>query len=154
PQATRAALNATEQVWHLAIGGRWVTAILARDCRRDDRDVTRAARERARVIERPRQRDCAGQPDAPVGGLETNRAAERGRDADAPAGIAPDRRVRLGHDDRDGGAAGRSAGDLRRVPRIAHVPEMRIHGADAVRELVHAQLAEKYRPGLAKLAHH
>jgi len=31
---------------------------------------------------------------------------------------------------------------------------MRIHGADAVRELVHAELAEKYRPGLAELAHH
>src|SRR5882762_4919405 len=105
------------------------------------------------MIERPRERDRPKEARAPERRLQTDASAERCRDADAPPGVAPERGVGLARDDGHRRAARRPAGYFRRVPRIANVSEVRVDRADAVRELVEPELAEKHRAGLAKLAH-
>src|SRR5438309_10030601 len=105
------------------------------------------------MVERPRERDAARDAQASVCRFEADEAAERRRDSDAPSGIAAERCERFAARDRDGRAAGGSAGDLRLVPGIAYVAEMRIHRADAVRELVHPELPNEHCSGVLELAH-
>src|SRR4029077_10376356 len=118
-----------------------------------DGDVAHRARERAWMIERPRERDRTEKTRPPERWLETDATAERGRDADASSGVAPERGVGLARGDGHRGAAGRASWDLRRIPRVVDVAEMRIPRADAVGELVESELAEEHRARFAKLAH-
>src|SRR5439155_20941205 len=95
----------------------------------------------------------AEQARAPECGLEADAPAERCRDADASSGVAAERGVGLAGDDGHRRSARGPAGDFRRVPGITDVTEVRVDRADAVRELVEPELAQKDGTGFAKPAH-
>src|SRR5438034_3382936 len=105
------------------------------------------------MIERPGERDGTEKACAAERWLEADAAAERRGDADAAPGIASERGERLARHDGHRGPARGAARDLCRVPRIADVSEMRVDRADAVRELVHSELAEEHRARLSQLPH-
>src|SRR2546427_13223085 len=105
------------------------------------------------MIGRPGERDSTEEACAAERWLEPDAAAERRRNADAAPGVAAECGVRLAGDDGHCRPARGAARDLCRVPWIAHVAEMRVDRTDAVRELVHSELAEEHRAPLSHLPH-
>src|SRR5206468_8572175 len=99
--------------------GERVARVVARDDPIEQSGVADRPGHRPRVIERPGQRDHTADADAPVRRLEADDPAERGRDADRPARVAPERAVALADREGRGAAAARSAGDPREVPWVA-----------------------------------
>ena len=149
----RPPVDAGEEIRDGAIRRNRIARVVSRDRGHRDSDISHGARERPWMIERPGERNGAAQACAAECWLEPDAAAERRRNADAASGVAAESGVCLAHDDRHRGPARGATRDLCRVPRIAHVAEVRVDGADAVRELVQSELAEEHRARFAQLPH-
>src|ERR1035438_728828 len=143
------------QVIHYRVAGRsGVEGIVAGDGVQGERGVAHGARERAHVVLAETERQDAKAADAPIGRLESDGAAKRGRDANGAAGIGAHR-----HEDHVRGYGGarttaRPAGTVPRVPRIAHRAEVRVGRSDAVSQFVHVELAEQYGACGQEFLHH
>jgi hypothetical protein len=118
------------------------------------RDVPGRAREDADRVLGVGERYRAGLRDPAQRRLEACDAAQGSRDTDRPACVGRDReRDRTGSNGR-GSASRGAAGDPRRVPRIAHVAEVRIDSGRCIGELVEVERAEPDRPSLVQPVEH
>ena len=99
-------------------------------------------RHRPGVVEARREREAALERDEPVGRLEADDAAARGRDPDRAAGVRAERGVGEPGGERGGRAAARPAGDAPGRERVRHVPVVRVLRGRPVGELVQVRLAD------------
>ena len=120
---------------------------------RQDRGVPHGVRQRADLIERRGEGEQAVARHAAVGRLEPHEAAERGRLADRPSRVRPERGGHEASRDRDGRPAARSAGSASAVPRVARRAQRRVLGGRSHRELVAVRLAHDHRAGTQQPLH-
>ena len=82
--------------------------------------IGRRARQRAEMVERPRERDDAGCGDRSVGRLQPGDAAERCRNANGPAGIGTQCRGAKSRGHRRGRPPAGPSRSSRSVPGVPH----------------------------------
>ena len=127
----------------------------SRPSRRSSSAASSALRgDHAALIEARGEGDHAVARHAAVGGLDAGDAAQRRRLADRAAGIGRRGSRCQARGDRGRRAARGAAGHARRVPGIAHRPEVAGLVGRAHRELVHVGLAEHHGAGLAQPLDH
>jgi hypothetical protein len=117
-----------------------------------EREVARAARERAEVVEAGDERIAAVARQPAVGRLQAEDAAQRRRHADRAVGVGAERERHLAGRDRRGRAARRAAGHAREVVRVARRPVVAVLGREAVGVLVHVERADEHRAGRSQRA--
>ena len=101
-----------------------------------------------------RARHAAEHADAPVGGLEPDDAAQRGRISDRARGVGADGRHAhaRGHGHRRSAAG--AAGYPVAVPGVTRGAVERVHPVASLGPLVHVGLAQAHGAGLPQPAHH
>ena len=110
-----------------------------------------AARERANVVERRRERHRAEYADASEGGFQAHDPAHARRNANRAARVGADRRHAKARGNGRGGAAARSARNPVERPGIMRRAVMRIVACNPVGEFMHVGLAEQNGAGAGKL---
>jgi predicted ABC-type transport system involved in lysophospholipase L1 biosynthesis ATPase subunit len=153
PQVAHLAADRGMQILRLGADADGIERIEADERIHDERRVGDAAGERPNVIVEFRQRHDAANARETVCRLETDDAAARRGVTNGRSGVRAERGGTQAS--RDGGARStrRAARVVSEIPRIVHGPVMRNGRRAAVGELVHVQLAEKNRAGVAQLAH-
>ena len=103
---------------------RGVVRIVSGNDLQQHRTIARGASERPDMIHAPRARHRAVAAHAPIGRLQPGNAVVGRGQPDRGAGIGPERTEYGARRNRNRRAARRAAGDMRRVERVAAVPEM------------------------------
>ena len=115
-----------------------------------DGGVFHRARQRTGVVDRVRAREHAFGTDTSVRRLQTDEVTHRRRVSNRAAVVRSDRKRREPRSDLGRGAATRSARRVIEVPRIVHVPEVRVRSRLASGEFVQVGLAHQHRTGLVE----
>ena len=112
-----------------------------------EREVARSARERPEMIEARDERKRARARQPPVGRLQPEQPAERGRHADRAVGVGAERERHQPARDRAARAARRAAGHAVRVVRIVRVAVVRVLAGEVVGVFAHVERADQHGAG-------
>ena len=110
--------------------------------------IGRILSDRSDLVERRRISDETETGDGSVCRLDPRDAAVGTRLADGSAGIRAERRKALTRSDRRTGAAGRTARNVFRIPRVSRNLKCRRLCRTSHRELVHVCLSEDHHSGI------
>ena len=133
------------------VGARRVLRIVAGDGLQQDRDVGHGPGHRADMVEGEGVGIHAAPAHQAVGRLQPGNPAQRRRQPDGAAGVRTEcrRGEPCGHC--SAGAAGRAAGEVPGVPRVARRRPRQVERGAAMRELVRRELAQQYPAALVQL---
>ena len=132
---------------------RRVTGIVATDHLQGERGVGDGGGERPDLVEARREGDEAEPADDAIRRLDPDDAAQGGRLADRPAGVAAEAQRGEAGGDRRGAPTAGTTRNARGVVWVARWSERRVLGARAHRELVEVGLADDHRPGVLQPGH-
>ena len=153
-QAVDAALEGRREIGCRLRDRRRVAGVVPADHLDGEGGVGHRRGERADLVERRGEGDESQPADHPVGGLHPDDAAQRGRLADRPTGVAAERHGGEPGRHRGGAAAARSAGHPGRIVGVAGRPEGGVLGARPHGELVEVGLADQHGAGGGEARHH
>ena len=117
-------------------------------------DIRYASRDYPDMVNRPGIGDRPVPAYAPVRGLETHHATQRGGHTHRTPGIGAERERDQAARDRDRRSGTRPARDPLGIPWVHRGPESRIDSGRAVAELVEVRLAQQDRAGLREPFQH
>ena len=125
------------------IGADRIVGIVALHRVVSEREVVRAARQRADMIEACREGERARAAQPPVSRLEPEHAAERSRGADRAIGVGAERKRHETAGDRGGRAARGAAGHACAIMRVVHRTVMEILAGEIIGVFAHVQRADE-----------
>ena len=112
-----------------------------------EREVARRARERSEMIEARDERIGARAREPPIGRLQAEQPAERGRHADRAIGVGAERERHQPARDRAARAARRAAGHAAEIVRIVRVAVMHVLAGEVVGVFAHVERADQHGAG-------